>query len=125
MLWKLRMGLSAISDFGVHAPRVDILQKDISTVDLALLENHAMPFYHMGGNPTQGYADRLIGKEQDIHIICNKTGDSSSVTNCQLGAFCVLVQNMINQIYWDNYHGHDVDMIHEIWVDTITKSELI
>ena len=124
-LWKLRIKLSQISDFGVHASLVDVLQQDILSVDQALLENHAMPFYEMGGNPAEGYADRLIGKEEEIHIVCNKTDVSSAVTNSQLGAFCVLVQNMINQIHWDDYHGHDLDKINKIWIDTISDSELV
>ena len=123
MLWKLRIKLSAIGDFGVHAPAVDIWDKDMSAIDLALLENHAMPFYEMGGNPAKGYADRL--EDKNIHITCNKTNVSSAVTNSQLGAFCVLVQNMINEIYWRDYHGQDIDYIHKIWVDTISESELV
>ena len=94
-------------------------------VDQNLVMHHAKPFYDAGGNPPRGYADRFIGREEDAHVICNKTGTSSSVTNAQLGAFCVMVQNLINEIHWSGYQNGDMDSIYNIWCSTISESYLV
>ena len=86
-LWKIRIDLAGIGDFGLRLGEMEEWENALFLVDQNLVMHHAKPFYDAGGNPPRGYADRFIGREEDAHVICNKTGTSSSVTNAQLGAF--------------------------------------
>ena len=124
-LWKIRIDLAGIGDFGLRLGEMEEWENALFLVDQNLVMHHAKPFYDAGGNPPRGYADRFIGREEDAHVICNKTGTSSSVTNAQLGAFCVMVQNLINEIHWSGYQNGDMDAIHNIWCSTISESYLV
>ena len=124
-LWKIRIDLAEIGHFGLRLGEVEEWENAIKIVDFHLVVYHAKPFYDAGGNPHRGYADRFIGREEDAHVVCNKTGKSSSVTNAQLGAFFVMAQNLINEIHWDGYEDGDMDSIHNIWCSTISASDLV
>ena len=124
-LWKIRIDLAGIGDFGLRLGEEEEWENAVFLVDQNLVMHHAKPFYDAGGNPPLGYADRFIGREEDAHVICNKTGTPSSVTNAQLGAFCVMVQNLINEIHWSGYQNGDMDSIYNIWCSTISASDLV
>jgi len=124
-LWKIRIDLAKSGNFGLRLGEVEEWGNAVKLVDFHIVVYHAKPFYDAGGNPHKGYADRFIGREEDAHVVCNKTGKSSSVTNAQLGAFFVMAQNLINEIHWDGYEDGDMDSIHNIWCSTISASDLV
>ena len=122
-LWSIRQRLAAAGQM-LSLGDVDDWQKELLMLDQALVSEHAMPFYLARGNPKQGYAERFKGLEHEVHITCNKSGVSSAVTNAQLGAFCVFVQNMINDIHWADYYDGDLDAIEKAWSNAIAKTNL-
>tara|TARA_S200002703_G_scaffold50316_1_gene43683 strand:+ start:512 stop:958 length:447 start_codon:yes stop_codon:yes gene_type:complete len=124
-LWQIRICLAEVGNNGMPLGKIDGWESAVFLVDQNLVMHHAKPFYDAGGNPPLGYADRFIGREEAAHVICNKTGTSSSVTNAQLGAFCVMVQNLINDIHWSGYLNGNMDTIHNVWCSTISASDLV
>ena len=123
-LWRIRM---ALADAGqsLHLGEIDDWQEALMQVDRALIMEHAKPFYDAGGNPPKGYAERFKGREDDVHIRCNDSGECSSITDCQLGAFIVLMQNTINTIHWANYYDRNLDKIWGVWSHTLKETDLI
>ena len=107
-LWSIRQRLAAAGQM-LSLGDVDDWQKELLMLDQALVSEHAMPFYLARG---------------EVHVTCNKSGVSSAVTNAQLGAFCVFVQNMINDIHWADYYDGDLDAIEKAWSNAIAKTNL-
>ena len=123
-LWSIRQRLAAAGQM-LSLGDVDGWQKELLMLDQALVREHAIPFYLAGGNPMEGYAERFKGLEHEVHITCNKSGVTSAVTNTQLGAFCVFVQNMINEIHWAKYYDGDLDAIQKAWFRAMKDTNLI
>lgn len=123
-LWRIRMAL-ADAGHALHLGEISDWQEALMQVDRALIVEHAKPFYDAGGNPSEGYAERFKGREDEVHILCNDSGESSSVTNCQLGAFIVLMQNTINTIHWAKYHDRNLGKIWGVWSRTLKETDLI
>lgn len=123
--FKKRESLATVMADGIHAADISEYQDKVQELDLAVFKAVAMPLYLAGGNPLEGYAPRVEGRKEELHQICNQSGESSEPLNSQFADYSFLMNNTVNEIHWNSYYHGDYEKCANQYIKAIADTDLV